>query len=194
MRMISYLFLFLVVATVAVALRPTCAYACSCLPPGTPAEERDKADAVFLGTVVAVNPSSGATMEGSDPVTVTFQTTTVWKGPVTQQVAVTTPGSSASCGVTFEPGTAYVVYASLNDGALSTTLCSRTTAVEHAADDIAMLGAGQPSVANPQPPTTLPQTSAGAPLQGLGQMELLLIALSIFAIGLRIRFSSRSPR
>jgi hypothetical protein len=49
-----------------------------------------------------------------------------WKGPRTpfswarlRTITITTPGSSASCGVTFEQGKEYVVYAQVSDGVLS---------------------------------------------------------------------------
>jgi len=194
MRMASHLFILLVVAAALIAAQPTCAYACSCRPPGTPAEERDQADAVFLGTVVDVKAPNEVLMGGGDAVAVTFKTATVWKGKITQRLVLTTPGSSASCGVGFEAGKDYIVYARISDGALSTTLCSRTSPVENAADDIAILGQGQTPEANLQTPSVLPNTSAAPLLEAIGSVELVLVGFGILAVGLGMRFNNSRGR
>jgi hypothetical protein len=158
---------------------PTCAYACSCVPPGSPAEELGRSDAVFLGKVVDVKTPSGPITSSADSTSATLEISTVWKGQVAQTITLTTPGSSASCGVTFEQGKEYVVYAQVSDGVLSTTLCSRTRPAGDAAEDVAALGAGQPPQASQQAPAGLPATGADA--DGGGGATLLFAALGALA-------------
>ena len=101
------------------------AHACSCdLPPGSPAEELAKADAVFAGVATSVKahrklfilPSS------ADPVTVEFEVSHVWKGPQQETLTVSTVRSESSCGYEFQEGEWYIVYARNGE----TGLCSRT--------------------------------------------------------------------
>ena len=81
------------------------AQACSCaFPPGSPAEELAQADAVFAGVATSVKahrklfilPSS------SDPVTIEFDVSHVWKGPQQETLTVKTVRSEASCGYEFQ--------------------------------------------------------------------------------------------
>ena len=114
------------------------AHACSCaIAPGSPAEELAKADAVFAGIATSVKahrklfilPSS------SDPVTVEFEVTHVWKGPLQGTLTVKTVRNEASCGYEFRKGEWYVVYARNGE----TGLCSRTTPTWRAFADFAEL-------------------------------------------------------
>lgn len=85
------------------------AFACSCAPPGTPAEELTNAAAVFAGVVTTIETPTGAIARGDDPVTVTFEVAQVWKGPRRQTLTVTTVRDSATCGYNFTAGQAYLV-------------------------------------------------------------------------------------
>ncbi|HSH80789.1 MAG TPA: hypothetical protein VLA19_19850, partial [Herpetosiphonaceae bacterium] len=130
----------LVVAAAFLLANPTCVFACSCLPPGTPQEELGRSDAVFAGKVVGLTGRvDGGAVETVD---VTFEVSQVWKGAASRTVQLQTPGSSASCGFNFEQGREYVVYASQQEGSLTSGLCSRTTLLASAADDLAALGTG----------------------------------------------------
>lgn len=184
MRIALRLVIGAILAGAVIAAWPTCAYACSCRPPGTPAEELGQSDAVFRGTVVSVKAPTGPVASSADSTTVTFSVSTVWKGQITQTRTITTPGSSASCGVSFEQGKEYVVYGRANEGALTTNLCSRTRTIEEASEDIAAFGAGQPPSANAQTPGQLPATGA-APFSG-EQFMLTFIGLSLVMVGVLV--------
>ena len=171
----------LIVVGALLAASPMCVYACSCRPPGTPAEELGRSDAVFQGTVVSVQNPSGPVASNADITTVTFNVSKVWKGQITQTGTIVTPGSSASCGVTFEQGVEYVVYGRASEGALTTNLCSRTRAIGDASEDIAALGAGQAPSADPQAPGQLPATGMG--LFSNAQPFAMLVALLLVLAG-----------
>jgi hypothetical protein len=136
---------------------PQVCFACSCAPPGTPLEERERSAAVFRGTVVAIDQISSV-------MRVKVQVTNVWKGAVTSETLIQTNNNSAACGFPFQVGSEYLIYAvntaTDNTGVqqvapLSTYLCSRTQLASDAADDFAALGPGQP------PTPGLPNTGGG---------------------------------
>jgi hypothetical protein len=148
------------------------AYACSCIAPPPPLEARDEAQSVFSGTVSAIGPEANGFL-------VTFDVEQLWKGPDGPQLTVSTPSSSASCGVEFVEGEQYLVYGGFaDDGRLSTNLCTRTAPLASAGDDLAALGAG----ATPDGEPTAPQTevSTGLPWLpfALGGAGLAVIALA----------------
>lgn len=100
-------------------------FACSCAPPSqTTNDDFQKASAVFVGRVLSVQRK-----DNSDMVTVKLAVQKYWKGKISNEVKVTTAKDSAACGVNFEVGKDYLVYATDNNGKLSTGLCSRTSPV-----------------------------------------------------------------
>ena len=168
------------------------AQACSCaFPPGSPAEELAQADAVFAGVATSVKahrklfilPSS------SDPVTVEFDVSHVWKGPQQESLTVKTVRSESSCGYEFQKGEWYVVYARNGE----TGLCSRTTPTWRAFADFKELDA-------PWEPERIREFTVG-PDRGGGCIpfaatsvngpELGALALLAVAVALGIR---RRPR
>ncbi|MBD2847835.1 hypothetical protein IDH44_21790 [Paenibacillus sp. IB182496] len=153
---------------------PRQAQACSCVAPGTPLEEMEAKDAVFSGTVLGAiveepNRADG-TISSADPVFATFDVDKVWKGEIEQQAQVNTVRSSASCGVDFEIGTAYIVYAKFGeDGMLHASLCSRTAPLTLAGDDLAQLGAGRtPSGPDPASNGAMPMRIDSIPIPDSG--------------------------
>jgi hypothetical protein len=116
------------------AARP--AEACTCRPPGSPREERDLAAAVFSGRVVHV-------VEVDYMYRVLLEVDRTWKGIDGNTVVVYTALNSAACGVSFERGQAYLVYALFNDDILHTHLCTRTARLEDADEDLDALGRGE---------------------------------------------------
>ena len=149
----------LAVVAVVAMVQPQCAFACSCRPPGPPAETLANATAVFSGRVTAV--ALPADTGGPLPVQVTFAVAQTWKGTNRSTIVVNTPASSASCGVDFVQGQEYLVYALENEGTLQTNLCSRTAPLGSAGEDLAVLGAGGapvPSAGGAETPTNLPAT------------------------------------
>ena len=126
--------------------------ACSCVRPGSPSEELAQSSSVFAGRAVSVrefHDPSTTTISSTDPTTVEFEVTTVWKGPSYEAMYLTTARFGASCGFTFVEGEEYMVYS--RDGS-TVSLCSRTSLLENAEADLNELGQGRA----PQPGTTAP--------------------------------------
>ncbi len=161
------------------AVQPRCAWACSCIPPGSPTQERDRSTAVFAGRVTDVStPASN--------VAITVAVHEVWKGDVGSSVEITTPRDSAACGYQFVAGEEYVIYASESEGQLETTLCSRTQPLADAADDLAALGDGQAptgSTAETPQPSVLPNTSGEIEPPALDLLALVAVGgLGVLAV------------
>ncbi len=144
------IFLILVIIVSMLTIETESAYACSCAPPGPLDEDLTTAAAVFTGKVVGLAESTGGfgPISSADPIKVTFQVYTVWKGSVSQTTTITTARSGASCGYTFEKGGEYIVYAHGPENNLSVSLCSRTQPLATAEDDLAVLGVGAAPLAD----------------------------------------------
>lgn len=101
---------------------PACACDCGTLPAH---EALARADAVFTGVVVGVAaPLRWLEWSSADPVTVSFEVDTVYKGDVPANARVQTARESPSCGYPFEKGQRYLVYVNIQpDGTWTTTLC-----------------------------------------------------------------------
>jgi hypothetical protein len=111
---------------------PATAVACSCVGPMTEAEHRRDADVVFVGRVERVaHPGPGT----SDPARARLRVQRVIKGRLgARRVTVETARDEAGCGVTFQRGARFRVYAEREaGGGLSTGLCSGTRRVATAA-------------------------------------------------------------
>ncbi len=144
-KIILYLFCLLLTASVALA--------CSCIQPSPPQESLEQATAVFAGRVTNIEKPFIST-SSLDPITATFDVSQVWKGDITQTVAIRTAQDSASCGYPFELGQEYIVYAWADPdhpGELNTGLCSRTNLLFQAQEDVQALGQSlQPAVDEPE--------------------------------------------
>lgn len=136
------------------------AYACSCAGgSSSPEEALRKSDAVFSGEVVDTGKLpplddgiTTMTMPFLDPVT--FDVKASWKGVSGESAVVHGQGPAPSCGLNFERGETYLVFAGrVGEGALQTDYCGNTfPASEETARNI--LG----------PPTgTLPETGGVSP-------------------------------
>ena len=147
-KVFAYMALVALIATT--GLHPSSASACSCIMPVPPVEALGQSDAVFLGTVTDIAPRS---REYGNIVTI--ETQAFWKGGIEKTVEVRTAQDSAACGVFFETGKTYVVYAyqSEEDGSLGANSCSRTHEVISADqdEDIIALGEGTVPANNPEP-------------------------------------------
>lgn len=137
MLRIRILLVLITFLTLWAGIRPATAWACSCIPPGPPSAELDGATAVFSGEVIQIEGSA-------DPVRVTLQVDTVWKGLQHTTLTVTTARDSASCGYGFKEGESYLVYATGVEDGLQVSLCSRTQHLSSAQEDLTALGEGQP--------------------------------------------------
>lgn len=157
--------LALVVSSFAFNAAP--AYACSCMMPKPPQEALGESAAVFQGTVAGVRESE------QDGYIVTFSVEGSWKGVDKASVEVSTARDSAACGIAFETGKTYLVYAhAQEDGSLGTGLCSRTHEIVDATadEDVAALGT-----------TTLPLAPAGS--SSYPYRPLVLAAGTVLVIG-----------
>lgn len=129
-------------------LMPRGARACSCVVPPPPEQALAEADAVF-----EARPFS---MSNDDlRARYSFEVDRVWKGEVPSRVEISTALHSATCGRTYQIGTKYVVYARRSaNGELTDHLCTRTRASSSAAEDLQVLGAGEPPRDAVTPPPT----------------------------------------
>lgn len=139
--------LLLTTTFLAVTTRP--AHACSCMAPEAASVERDRATAVFTGTVTDIAPVASGDGPNLFPpqnrYTVTFEVSEQWKGGLGDTATVSTATQSAACGYNFEAGEAYLVYTYGEATNLQTGLCSRTSRLENAAEDIVELGNAIPA-------------------------------------------------
>lgn len=121
-------------------------FACSCMMPENPTAELEKADSVFQWTVTNISTQNPDAEFGKQNL-VEFDIAGYWKWNINNST-VTTQDSSAACGYNFEEGKDYIVYSwfdSDNDQHY-VNLCSRTTTLENASDDIAELWDYTPEV------------------------------------------------
>ncbi|WP_256759958.1 hypothetical protein [Cohnella sp. WQ 127256] len=125
-------------------VKPEKAYACSCAMPASVSDEMDRKTAIFSGKVLSVvNPEQKEIMSSADPVTITFEVDTVWKGQLEENTIVQTAESSASCGYDgFAESSEYIVYAYGEPDKLETGMCERTKLLDDASEDLTALGKG----------------------------------------------------
>jgi MYXO-CTERM domain-containing protein len=104
----------------------------------SPSEGLSSSRAVFTGEVTKIEPNAATRFGGLE---VTFRVDRVWKGDPNPEIKVHTAGSSAACGYAFLEGETYLVYA-VRDNAdpMRVSLCSRTTPIESAKEDLRFLG------------------------------------------------------
>ena len=161
------------------------AHACSCAGAQTTEEAFRASDAVFSGEVVEVGelPSEpgGGTMTAMPYLApVTFDVRSSWKGVSGASAVVHGQGPSASCGLDFERGETYLVFAGRpgTDGPLHTDFCGNTfPASEETARNI--LG----------PPKSLPETGGipfGAVALGCASLVVGVALLGRAARGHRL--------
>ncbi len=152
----------LVAGTIVVAGPAPQAGACSCASPEPGVDPEvvaaDSADVVFVGIATdrrddpAVGPPSAPV--GPSDVTFTFEVERVDKGDLAGRPEVVTSSSSGTCGVTFDLGQRYKIFAVRgDDGALRTGSCSGNR----------LATAADLTVAPPTVPTTAPGVSLPSP-------------------------------
>ncbi len=147
-KIMGRVWLLLILTTLVLSVSPTPAYACSCAQIPAPLEFLEESAAVFSGRVLNVE-GIPLQNDGIDiPVKVTFQVSKVWKGPSDGTLVVETSLEGASCGLgrTFRINEEYLVYAFGEESELRTNLCTRTTEISNAQEDLAELNLlGMPS-------------------------------------------------
>jgi hypothetical protein len=149
-------------AGAAALLLPSPSLACKCAPPPPVPEALPQASAVFEGIVTQLAPVA-------EEVEVSLRVTRTWKGVSTETVRVRTRKDTAACGVAFEVGRGYLVYANQSAAAdtaipLEVLRCGRTRLAAEADEDFVELGLGVVQVAerDPSPPASTDSASATA--------------------------------
>jgi hypothetical protein len=124
MKVVRALLLSVLVTPALVVLSATQALACSCIPQQPDKAAIKDAQAVFSGTLDEIEPGVEI---GFDVVTWTFAVDTVYKGEVERSQDVTTQTQSAACGLVFEEGKRYVLFAYTDESdRLGTNVCTNT--------------------------------------------------------------------
>ncbi len=180
------IFLGLVMSLLLVTLDAGPAHACSCAETRSVKETLEKSSAVFSGEVTKVkefspeSPEAGDALLGLGPVT--FEIQEAWKGVSGNSVVVYGQGPGASCGIDFERGETYLVYAYRTGGDLGTDFCGRTKLLSYAGSDVSELNATRgslPETGGPRVRSPLRATIAAS------AAVMLLAAVALAARGPR---------
>ncbi len=127
-------------------------YGCFCSP-GPVCEDTWKAEAVFVGTVVAIDRNQSTNREDhySNQVKITVEEP--FRGDVGIQIVLLT--GMSTCDVNFKVGQQYLVYAQKSsvENRLTTSICTRTRLLSEASEDLSYL-------------RNLSQVSSGSTIQG----------------------------
>ena len=125
-------------------------WTCSCARPASVAKAIEDADAVFAGRITKVESVGEGYRQKKRA---TFAVESAWKGPdVRQQVQVLTNRHSASCGLGFQVGQAWVIYAYQRPeavgGGLGSNLCTRSRKLgdDREKDEAERIDLGPPAV------------------------------------------------
>jgi hypothetical protein len=97
---------------------------------------------VFVGTVVGRTPVRLERQDGGywDGYAVEFAVAKAWKGAGAERIVVWSGSGGGDCGYPFEIGQAYLVYAHhMDDGELTTGVCTRTGLLALRVDDVGEL-------------------------------------------------------
>lgn len=148
------------------------AYACSCAETRDVQETFEKSAAVFSGEVVKAEEVSPETSDPPDPGDpylgpVTFEVDEAWKGASESSVVVYGQGLGVSCGMDFEKGETYLVYAYRSGDNLGTDYCGRTKPLSFAGPEVDELNAARgslPDTGGPRVPAPLRATIAAVAL------------------------------
>jgi len=107
-------------------VNPSTVSACTCAP-FSKQQAVENASAIFAGTVTGTSRGFpfglGCTVSSADPVSVTFDVESIYKGDAPRQVTVSTVASGASCGYEFVSGKRYTVFATGAIDKPETNLC-----------------------------------------------------------------------
>jgi hypothetical protein len=131
---------FLLLPILALVFVPARADACTCVTGAPVCETFWKTDVVFSGEVLDVSPTQNPSGERfqSDR-RVRLRVLQSWRGQLEQTVELTTGSGGGDCGYDFQKGVRYLVFAHHWRGGLTTSICSRTTQLADAAEDLEYL-------------------------------------------------------
>ena len=113
------------------------AEACSCMSPASPCAAAQSGTLIFVGTPTSVAP--GRDGNGLPFMRFRFVVEEPIAGNPGVAIDIETPTGEAACGVSFQIGTKYLVYAGTTSRGAQTSLCSRTGPVAFRQDDLALL-------------------------------------------------------
>jgi hypothetical protein len=125
-RTLTLLVPVLAATTLSGALAAPCA-ACSCAPPGTPAQSAARADAVVVGTVVESRRDVVLTRADGVQVVVdvlVLEVSEVRKGTAPVRTEVVAPGGASTCDLRLVPGVTYLVMAQSSGLGLRANPCN----------------------------------------------------------------------
>ena len=138
MKLIRIL-LALLLAVMMIVLFPMPSLACSCAEPAPVEDELARSKAVFHGEVMEIK-------EVGYMKKVLFDVNEIWKGTDESQIIIQTGLGGGDCGIDFQVGEEYLVYARdssmYGDEYLSTGICDRTTSALTSNEDFEVLGQG----------------------------------------------------
>ncbi|HEX2208146.1 MAG TPA: hypothetical protein VHG93_10730 [Longimicrobium sp.] len=114
---------------------------CTCMRPPDAPSALERSTAAFTGTVVAVRDTMipGGQFDRHVRKT-TLRVHGVWKGVESATVDVLSANGGSTCDFRLRNDASYLVFAQERDGFLVTWLCSRTTLLSRAEDDLRALG------------------------------------------------------
>jgi hypothetical protein len=131
--------LLLALFLMALTLTQSNVLACQCFPTQDPAIEYEQVDAVFMGFVISISPSSSP-----DYLDVLIGVTGYWKGTIVPIMHVYTGEFAGSCGFEFQLYESYLIYALDSDEecctGVFTWICNRTQYLSGAGADLEYLG------------------------------------------------------
>ena len=131
-----------IVATCLLCLPTPTGAICVCAGESPPSVAYQKAQAVFAGIAVKVDIPNADELDSDrfSEAVYYFETTHVWKGPVQDTIAVSTPVDACLCGTRFEIGRHYLLYAHGGNESLRVGVCNRLRRLESAVWDTYVLG------------------------------------------------------
>jgi hypothetical protein len=103
-------------------------FACECHSRNNFEHEFSFSKSVFVGEVVEIDKST------SDAI-VTLKVEKIWKGNKSETIVIRTNNQGKACGFSFKQGEKYLIYA-YDDGVLRTSICTRTTEIKSAGNDL----------------------------------------------------------
>jgi hypothetical protein len=194
-RVLSFAFVTAAIASATVFVAAPPAGACGCEPVDD-AVSFESADAVFIGQVIRTHPAR----EGGAVEVAVLTVSDVFKGDVDREQGIVTPVMSPGCGIDFQSGDAFIVFAStttsndritIEDGFLYTEACAGTRAVM-ADTDLAF--AGTPTSPNDvgAPSTAAIRTQLGDPRSSIFPEAFIFVGVLGFILGLAAWFSRKN--
>jgi hypothetical protein len=129
-KMKPRVFVFLAVASLLISQPVMC---CSCVET-TLKEMLESSDAVFVGKVIRLEDF------GFDTIRVVLQPLRVVKGLSPKEIELVELSHCCFCGVGFDIGETYLVFASLYEGNLVTSTCNRSGKLRDVTEDLKALG------------------------------------------------------